>query len=65
MRWAALGELIRQKDQAVLVEVSHTRGSTPREQGAWMLVVPGGGYKNTIGGGALEWRALALISPWF
>ena len=59
MRWAALGELIRQKDQAVLVEVSHTRGSTPREPGAWMLVVPGGGYKNTIGGGALEWRALA------
>ena len=59
MRWAALGELIRQKAEAVLVEVSRTRGSTPREEGAWMLVVPGGGYKNTIGGGALEWRALA------
>jgi xanthine dehydrogenase accessory factor len=59
MRWAALGELIRQKAEAVLVEVSRTRGSTPREEGAWMLVTPGGGYKNTIGGGALEWRALA------
>jgi xanthine dehydrogenase accessory factor len=59
MRWPALGELIMTHGATVLAEVTATRGSTPREEGAWMLVVPGGGYRNTIGGGALEWRALA------
>lgn len=59
MRWQALRDVVVTHGQAVLAEVTRTRGSTPREEGAWMLIVPGGGYKNTIGGGALEWRALA------
>lgn len=41
-----------------LVEVSRARGSTPREEGAWMLVSPSS-MLGTIGGGALEFMAIA------
>jgi xanthine dehydrogenase accessory factor len=40
-----------------LVEVTRARGSTPREEGAWMLVSPGATF-DTIGGGALEFMAI-------
>jgi xanthine dehydrogenase accessory factor len=42
-----------------LVSVVATRGSSPREAGTAMVVRPSGGFHGTIGGGALEWRALA------
>jgi xanthine dehydrogenase accessory factor len=43
---------------AVLVTVRETRGSVPREQGAWMLV--GRDHSlGTIGGGHLEFEAIA------
>jgi xanthine dehydrogenase accessory factor len=41
------------------VAVAEARGSAPREAGTEMLVWAGG-FAGTIGGGALEWRALAL-----
>ena len=41
----------------VLVEVIEAKGSTPREQGAWMLVAPEATH-GTIGGGQLEWMAI-------
>jgi xanthine dehydrogenase accessory factor len=41
---------------AVLVTVVETKGSTPREPGARMLIEPEGQH-GTIGGGELEWRA--------
>jgi len=41
---------------AVLVSVSQTQGSTPREEGAWMAVFADG-VVGTIGGGHLEWQA--------
>ena len=41
------------------VVVAEARGSAPREAGAEMRVWSGG-FDGTIGGGALEWRALAL-----
>ena len=41
---------------AVLVSVSRTQGSVPREVGAWMAVWPDG-TAGTIGGGHLEWDA--------
>ena len=41
---------------AVLVTVVETKGSTPREPGARMLIEPAGQH-GTIGGGELEWRA--------
>jgi xanthine dehydrogenase accessory factor len=42
----------------VLVSVVATEGSTPREAGARMVVTPAG-FRGTIGGGSLEWQALA------
>lgn len=50
--WLSLGE------SAVLVTVAEARGSTPREEGAGMLV----GRQacvGTVGGGRLEWTAIA------
>ncbi len=44
---------------AVLVTVTATRGSVPRDAGAW-LAVSSGGFVGTIGGGRLEQDALAL-----
>ena len=43
---------------AVLVTVATTQGSAPREAGAWMAVWPQG-QVGSIGGGHLEWQALA------
>ena len=47
-------------ERAVLVTVGATRGSVPRETGAWMAVFGGGtgGAIGTIGGGHLEWDAM-------
>ena len=45
-------------EPAVLVEVQATEGSVPREAGAWMAVFQGGEI-GTIGGGHLEWDAIA------
>jgi xanthine dehydrogenase accessory factor len=41
----------------VLVEIREALGSTPREEGAWMLVAPGSIF-GTIGGGQLEFMAI-------
>ena len=41
-----------------LIEITTARGSTPREAGAWMLVSPGATL-GTIGGGQLEFLAIA------
>lgn len=41
-----------------LIELSHVKGSSPREQGAWMLASPTESF-GTIGGGHLEFIALA------
>ena len=43
---------------ALLVTVHAARGSVPREVGAWMAVWEGG-VIDTIGGGRLEWDAIA------
>lgn len=61
-------QLLRTHAQpCVLVTVSRTRGSAPREAGAWMLVCGGssaaehptiGMLLGTVGGGHLEWQAL-------
>lgn len=49
------------------VQVLATRGSVPREQGAWMAVFANE-VLGTIGGGHLEWQAIAqaqrLLAQW-
>ncbi len=46
------------RETAVLVTVQSTRGSAPREAGAWMAVLARD-FLGTVGGGHLEWDALA------
>lgn len=46
-----------QHASAVLVTVTETRGSVPRERGAWMAVFADA-CVGTIGGGHLEWQAI-------
>ena len=57
--WPTIERLIAEQGAAALVTVVHTQGSSPREAGARMVVAPDGTFTGTIGGGALEWGALA------
>ncbi len=52
-------ESIEAEGAAALVGLVRAEGSSPREAGAAMVVRPSGGFHGTIGGGAMEWRALA------
>ncbi len=52
-----LKEFLAGTGPVALVEVAGTRGSTPREKGAYMLVSPIATY-GTIGGGQLEYMAI-------
>lgn len=54
-----LVESIETEGAAALVSLVKTEGSSPREAGARMVVRPSSGFHGTIGGGELEWRALA------
>ncbi len=49
---------LEQQGCCVWVEVVGAEGSTPREVGAAMLVTPQG-FAGSIGGGTLEWQAMA------
>ncbi len=55
---AALAAAVAAQGAVVRVVVAGHQGSSPREDGAAMLVWEGGSA-GTIGGGALEWAALA------
>lgn len=50
---------IEAEGAAALVSLVTTEGSSPREAGARMVVRPSGDFHGSIGGGELEWRALA------
>ena len=56
--WSAVAEMVETHGACALVTVASVRGSAPREAGARMVVAPDGGFRGTIGGGELEWRAL-------
>jgi xanthine dehydrogenase accessory factor len=57
--WPTIERFIAEHGTAALVTLAHAQGSSPREVGARMVVAPGGAFTGTIGGGALEWGALA------
>lgn len=65
MSAAGLRAFLDASPAVALVEVREARGSTPREEGAWMLVSPDAAF-GTIGGGQLEFmavdRARAMIA---
>lgn len=58
--WSRLKDGLERHGRAALVTVVSAKGSTPREAGARLIVNPDGGFTGTIGGGTLEWRALAM-----
>jgi xanthine dehydrogenase accessory factor len=58
MVWATIERLLRTQGRCALVSVVKIEGSAPREAGARM-VVSAEGYSGSIGGGALEWKAIA------
>ena len=57
--WERLRSAVVDTGQAATVRVVAVRGSAPREAGAALVVRPDGGFWGTIGGGALEWEAIA------
>jgi xanthine dehydrogenase accessory factor len=56
--WALIEAAIARHGTCALVTVVSSEGSAPRDAGARMVVTPEG-FHGTIGGGTLEWRALA------
>jgi xanthine dehydrogenase accessory factor len=46
--------------RVAMVTIAATRGSSPREAGARMIVFPDATFAGTIGGGTLEWKAIAM-----
>jgi xanthine dehydrogenase accessory factor len=57
--WPTIERFVTEHSGAVLVTIVETQGSSPRETGVRMVVRPDGGFSGTIGGGTLEWVALA------
>lgn len=57
--WARIRETIEQHGSAGLISVIGAAGSVPRETGARIVLQPGGGFFGTIGGGRLEYEAIA------
>jgi len=53
-----VSELLNQGKSFALLTVVSVKGSTPRESGAKMIVYPDGSTEGTIGGGALESKAI-------
>jgi len=56
--WAHIVAALEANEPCAMVSVWRIEGSAPREAGA-RLVLTRQGFHGTIGGGALEWRALA------
>lgn len=57
--WPRIEAMVEAHGSCALVSLVAARGSTPREAGVRMIVRPDGAFHGTIGGGALEWQALA------
>jgi xanthine dehydrogenase accessory protein XdhC len=58
--WAGVRDAIAANGRVAMVTVVAARGSTPRDAGARLVVRPDGAFTGTIGGGTLEWRAIAI-----
>lgn len=56
--WAQIRAAIESEGSACLVSIVEVAGSSPREVGARMVVTRNG-FHGSIGGGTLEWQALA------
>ena len=57
--WATIGRALRAEQSCAMVSIVEVKGSAPREAGARMVVLEDASFAGTIGGGALEWQAIA------
>ena len=57
--WATIGRALLSEQRCAMVSIVEARGSAPREPGARMVVLEDGSFAGTIGGGTLEWQAIA------
>jgi xanthine dehydrogenase accessory factor len=57
--WGTLEKAVTRHGACVLVTVVATKGSVPRGTDAWMIVTPDG-FHGSIGGGTVEWKAMAV-----
>jgi xanthine dehydrogenase accessory factor len=57
--WRRLADIVSEAGEAAVISLLEVKGSAPRDAGARMIVRPDAGFTGTIGGGALEWQALA------
>ena len=60
--WANIVKSLEAHGTCAMVSVVKVEGSTPREIGARIIVTPLG-FHGTIGGGTLEWQAIAPSRP--
>jgi xanthine dehydrogenase accessory factor len=56
--WAPIAKALEAHGTCAMISVVKVEGSTPREAGARIVVTPLG-FHGTIGGGTLEWHAIA------
>jgi len=56
--WAHIAKTLEAHDTCAMISVVKVEGSTPREAGVRIVVTPLG-FHGTIGGGTLEWQAIA------
>ena len=57
--WATIGRALSAEQSCAMVSIVEAKGSAPREAGARMVVLEDGSFTGTIGGGTLEWQAIA------
>src|SRR5262245_34186362 len=57
--WTRIRDTIERHGSAALVSIVGAAGSVPRESGARIVLQPDGGFFGTIGGGQLEYAAIA------
>ncbi len=60
LTWPGIADALARHGRVAMVTMAATRGSSPREAGARMIVLPDGTFTGTIGGGTLEWKAIAM-----
>jgi xanthine dehydrogenase accessory factor len=57
--WTRIRQTIERHGSAAMLSVIDAAGSVPRESGARIVLQPDGGFFGTIGGGRLEYEAVA------
>jgi xanthine dehydrogenase accessory factor len=57
--WGRIRETIERHGRTALISIIDAAGSAPREPGARIVLRPDGGFFGTIGGGRLEYEAIA------